>query len=299
MTAEGQDASAEKTATTGRGQGVSGEKVAPTAQTRADGSAGRFADLGKRLISALILAGIALYAVFEGGFPLLLFLALFAGAMLWELARMLMPMPPWLRLAVGGAGMLGVIGAALSPSGAGLLLLLLPLLFGTLAGLHRRPWCWFGYGGAILAATLVFLRLRVAAGLPEVLWIIAVVIATDVGGYLFGRLIGGAKLMPAVSPGKTWSGTIGGWLVAALAGLGFALALAPERVVWLMAASLVLSVAAQAGDLVESAIKRRAGIKDSSRLIPGHGGALDRFDGMIGALIVAGGLEAAGLLPHF
>ncbi len=279
--------------------GASGGKVERTTSNETAAPGGRFADLGLRLISAVILGGIALGALFEGGFPLLLFLALFAGAMLWELARMMRPEAGRLHHLVGATGTLAVIAAALSPSRAGLGLLLLPLLLGTIAGLHRRPWCWFGYGSAILAATFVLLRLRVMTGPAEVFWIVAVVIATDVGGYLFGRLIGGPRLLPAVSPGKTWSGTIGGWLGAALVGLAFALAFTPEQVVWPMAASLVLSVAAQAGDLLESAIKRRAGVKDSSRLIPGHGGALDRFDGMIGALIVAGIFEAAGLLPHF
>jgi phosphatidate cytidylyltransferase len=102
-----------------------------------------------------------------------------------------------------------------------------------------------------------------------------------VAGYFAGKIIGGPKFWPAVSPKKTWSGTSAGWVGAALVGVGF--------VIWggggimLVRISVLVSMASQAGDIVESALKRRTGVKDSSALIPGHGGFFDRFDGMMGA----------------
>ena len=111
---------------------------------------------------------------------------------------------------------------------------------------------------------------------------------TDVGAYFFGRAIGGPKLMPAVSPKKTWAGLAGGMAVAAGAG-AVAASFGEEEVFRLMAASAALAVVAQAGDLFESNLKRRGGAKDSGNLIPGHGGLLDRIDGFLAVSLVYGG----------
>jgi phosphatidate cytidylyltransferase len=116
------------------------------------------------------------------------------------------------------------------------------------------------------------------------LWLVGVVLASDVLGYFAGRLIGGPKFWPRISPKKTWAGTVAGWIGAALVGWA---AMSPMGVgPGLIVLSVVLALAAQMGDIAESAIKRRAGVKDSSRLIPGHGGVMDRFDGMVGAALV-------------
>jgi phosphatidate cytidylyltransferase len=130
---------------------------------------------------------------------------------------------------------------------------------------------------------LVWLRADPLAGRANFLLLIFVVWATDIGAYVFGRWLGGPKLAPRVSPGKTWSGAVGGLLTAILIGLATASSIAP-RVFFVAAA---LSLVAQAGDLLESGIKRHFGVKDSGRLIPGHGGLLDRLDGVLTAALLA------------
>jgi phosphatidate cytidylyltransferase len=115
------------------------------------------------------------------------------------------------------------------------------------------------------------------------LWLIVVVVVTDVLGYFAGRMIGGPKFWPAVSPKKTWSGTIFGWIGAALVGVIFVIYTGASFE--LVGISIAVAMASQMGDIAESAVKRMMGVKDSSTLIPGHGGVLDRFDGMLGATV--------------
>ena len=128
--------------------------------------------------------------------------------------------------------------------------------------------------------TLTDFRLEV--GLVQTLWVICCVIASDVGGYFVGRTVGGPKLWPIISPKKTWSGIIGGWLFAMTITYIFVI-LFKEIEFYLLFFSIFISIFSQFGDLYDSFLKRKAGRKDSSNLIPGHGGFLDRFDGMIGA----------------
>jgi phosphatidate cytidylyltransferase len=150
---------------------------------------------------------------------------------------------------------------------------------------------WFAAGVAYVGLALVsllWLRADPVGGRMTVLFLLLVIWATDVGAYLCGRWIGGPKLAPVISPGKTWSGTVGG--VAVAAAMGAALGLVAEPGAWGSAAvlALVIAVAAQLGDLGESAVKRRCGVKDSGRLIPGHGGLLDRVDSvMLAAPVMA------------
>tara|TARA_B110000003_G_scaffold108260_1_gene110715 strand:+ start:4086 stop:4877 length:792 start_codon:yes stop_codon:yes gene_type:complete len=124
--------------------------------------------------------------------------------------------------------------------------------------------------------------LRLEVGLVQTLWVICCVIASDVGGYFVGRAVGGPKLWPIISPKKTWSGIIGGWLLTMIITYIFIISF-KEIEFYLLFFSIFVSIFSQFGDLYESFLKRNAGIKDSSNLIPGHGGFLDRFDGMIGA----------------
>ena len=152
-------------------------------------------------------------------------------------------------------------------------------------------------GGKILAGipyfapgiiALLWLRADDVVGRGNLLFLIAIVWASDIGAYAAGRLIGGPKLAPAISPGKTWSGAVGG-LLAALA----VAALFPGGPSWRgLAVAALLGVASQAGDLLESAIKRGFGVKDSGRSIPGHGGLLDRIDGLLAAAPAAALLAA-------
>jgi phosphatidate cytidylyltransferase len=127
------------------------------------------------------------------------------------------------------------------------------------------------------------LGLRITGGFAGVLWLVAVVVAADTAGYFAGRHFGGAKFLPKVSPNKTWAGTYGGWAAAAVIGLLFWL-FGPGG--WgLVVLSPLIAFAGQMGDIAESWLKRRAGVKDSSALIPGHGGVLDRFDALTGAAV--------------
>jgi phosphatidate cytidylyltransferase len=123
---------------------------------------------------------------------------------------------------------------------------------------------------------------RLEVGLVQTLWVICCVIASDIGGYFVGRAVGGPKLWPIISPKKTWSGIIGGWMLTIIITYIFII-MFKEIEFYLLFFSIFISIFSQFGDLYESFLKRNAGIKDSSNLIPGHGGFLDRFDGMIGA----------------
>lgn len=135
---------------------------------------------------------------------------------------------------------------------------------------------------ALPAMALSWLRAAPEAGLLNLMWVLGVVWATDTAAYVTGRMIGGPKLAPAISPGKTWAGAIGGVLGASIVGAGVALA-AGTDIMTLALASIPLSVVAQAGDLAESAVKRRFGVKDSGSIIPGHGGLFDRADALLAA----------------
>ena len=143
------------------------------------------------------------------------------------------------------------------------------------------------------ALALLWIRDRADQGLELLLWVFIVTWATDIGAYFAGRAIGGPKLAPAISPNKTVAGLVGGIVSAGLAGFAWVEAMhLPMLLVWI---APTLAVAAQAGDLFESWMKRRAGVKDSGRLLPGHGGILDRLDGMVPVAIVTAALVLGGL----
>lgn len=142
------------------------------------------------------------------------------------------------------------------------------------------------YAG-LSAISLAAIRGDGADGFAAMVFIFAVVWATDILAYFIGRAIGGPKLAPPISPGKTWSGAIGGAVSAVIAGTLVHMAFFPLNGLWVPVIALVLSVFSQIGDLFESFIKRRFGVKDSSRLIPGHGGVMDRVDGLVFACFAA------------
>ena len=133
---------------------------------------------------------------------------------------------------------------------------------------------------------LLWLRHQPGSGRETVLWIVVVVWATDIGAYFLGKLAGGVKLAPRISPGKTWSGLIGGRCWAGVASAAMGLAFDQGATFGLAAIGVDLAIVAQMGDLLESAAKRDAGLKDSGHLIPGHGGLLDRIDGLVAVLVV-------------
>lgn len=258
----------------------------------------RFADLGLRFVSGLVLAGIALGDVWLGGYWLGGLAALAAALMMWEFHRMAtgdrrLNAPTLVVLALCAAGSVAATTIWGLNAGAGIILVGVASTM-VLASVDRRVWLAAGLVYMALAMCfLTLLRETDGRGFPLVVWLILVVVAADVGAYFVGRMIGGPKLWPAVSPGKTWSGALGGLGVAVAVGVLFGAwsGWGLGRVALL---SAVVAVASQAGDLLESAVKRRFGVKDSSQLVPGHGGLMDRLDGVMGALWVFALYHLAG-----
>ena len=253
--------------------------------------AARWADLWPRLASGVVLIVVGAVEIWLGGLPFAALVCVLAGAMMWEAARMFAA-PDALR-----SGVLAAVALALALWLPGIMVL--PLLLAAVvvasSSVARERGPFFALALWALLGCYAMGTLRAEAGLVWVLWLVAVVVISDVAGYFAGRILGGPKFWPRFSPKKTWSGTIAGWIGAAVIGLIFAgptgagLALVPL--------SVLVGFTGQMGDIAESAVKRLRGVKDSSNLIPGHGGVLDRFDAMLGAALVVVTIWALGLLP--
>lgn len=267
-------------------------------QDRAEPMAARFGDLPKRLLSALVLVPIALACLWAGGvaWVLLVILAGITVAVEWAQICRLRPFElpgTLLPVMVAATAVLTAAGYGVAALAA-LIVVGAAVAAGAARGGQGSRWLAGGivYVGVAAIAT-VWLRLRGPAGLGNMLFVILIVWASDSGAYLFGRLVGGPKLAPRISPSKTWAGAVGGLAFAVLAGLLVAVGFvgAPSPLVALV--SIALGTASQGGDLLESAIKRHFGAKHSGTLIPGHGGLLDRLDGVLAAAPVAGILALA------
>ncbi len=247
-------------------------------------AARNWSDLGPRIVTGIVLALIGAAGLWLGGGWFLWLLAVACAAMIWELALMLSPAQRNLALLLGALGGVSIVFDILHPDsgpGAVLALAIVPAI-GALALLRGR-WIMLAYGSTILVAGAAMYLIREDLGLAWMLWLVLIVVASDIAGYFVGRIVGGARFWPRVSPKKTWSGTVAGWIAAAVLGLWFAGPTELGRLA--IPASVLLAFAAQMGDIAESAIKRKMAVKDSSDLLPGHGGVLDRFDGMIGAAL--------------
>lgn len=244
---------------------------------------GTWTDLGPRMVSGAAMVVVGAAAIWAGGWWFGTLAVAAAGLMIWELAAMIRPDQPVMARFLGLAAASGVVLALVVPGFTGLALLALVALGG--AALLRRHAAVFAvYGLAILLAAWGLVGFRADYGMVWLIWLVLVVVVTDIAGYFAGRTFGGPRFWPAVSPKKTWSGTVAGWIAAALVGLVFLrFTTAGPDLPWISAA---LSLASQMGDIAESAIKRRMGVKDSSHLIPGHGGLMDRFDGLLGAALL-------------
>jgi phosphatidate cytidylyltransferase len=152
---------------------------------------------------------------------------------------------------------------------------------------NRRAWAVAGICYALAASIAsIAVRLDAASGFAALMFVLLVVWVTDIGGYFAGRLIGGPKLWQRISPKKTWAGAIGGFAASLGVAAGF-VAFDFGKTVPMLLLGAVLSVVSQLGDLFESAVKRKFGVKDSSHVIPGHGGLMDRLDGFVAAIVVA------------
>jgi phosphatidate cytidylyltransferase len=257
----------------------------------------RRGDWRTRLASAAVLAPLAVAATFGGvwAFAVIVFVAALLVAREWGglLDRAVRWFAPYAALAL----ITCVVTVLGEPGGALVLVAAVALVLVLASAVVDRDFAWMALGGVYIGVpciALIWLRAEPETGLASVLWVFGVVWATDVGAFATGRLVGGPKLAPRLSPAKTWSGAVGGLLAGALVGLGVATLteLAPSRSAIAVAfgLSLLLSVAGQLGDLFESAIKRRFGVKDSGALIPGHGGVLDRLDSLLFAAPMAAGL---------
>jgi phosphatidate cytidylyltransferase len=279
----------------------------PAEPSRTPVLAGR-SNLAIRILSSLVMAPLAIGAAYYGGIVFDAFWMAVAICVIWEWDTLVCvhdkrPVLTIGSVAIAGAALLLMLGRTLTPIA---LVLLSTLGVVTLASRTRRTWCVAGvlYAGALLIAP-VLLRRDASHGFAALVFLFAIVWLTDIAAYFCGRALGGPKLMPAVSPNKTWSGAIGGTLCGIAGGVAVAWYAGIPNLVAVGLLALLFSAASQAGDLIESAIKRRFDAKDASGLIPGHGGVMDRVDGFVIAVTVAavigiarGGVEtpAQGLL---
>lgn len=252
--------------------------------------------LKTRVLSALVMAPPALLAAWAGGYAFAALIALAAALMCWEWHRMLNGAYALSgRVASAGCALASLLTVARPDIGLAMVALSV-LASAGLAGSDRsgRVWAAFGavYAG-LPSVTLVWLRDDPTAGNAVIWWLLLVVWSTDIGAYAFGRLIGGPKLLPAVSPKKTWAGLVGGMISAGLAALLVAVVVGAAAGLTVFAVGAAVAVVAQVGDLFESWIKRRCNVKDSSNIIPGHGGVLDRVDGLLTAALAVAALTLA------
>ncbi|HZH12564.1 MAG TPA: phosphatidate cytidylyltransferase [Microvirga sp.] len=256
-------------------------------------------ELKKRVLSAIVMVGLALGAAYWGGWPFALFWLAAGIATMIEWTDMTKVEPRRVVQAVFGLGLAALTCLYLSGAGfvVGLVTAFGFLAFGTLfaRGARNRLWAASGF---VYAAVMVLVPPMVRAypeiGVLGLIWMFGVVWATDIAAYFTGRALGGPKLCPSISPKKTWSGFFGGLFAAALAGflvawVGRSWGLDHSFNAWtVVALSMIASVASQVGDLGESALKRYCDVKDSSHLIPGHGGVMDRLDGFWAVSLIIG-----------
>ncbi|MGN7867649.1 phosphatidate cytidylyltransferase [Paracoccus sp. 22332] len=253
---------------------------------------GKWADLSRRVASTLVLLGIGVMLAVATGNWLRLAMAVISAVTFWELAAMTGWKSPRLHPGIFGAwrpfalaiiAFMSQVVAHGFDHPAAILALLFPLIAGIPGAQPRDRWTYAIFGAAIMLVAYGLVGFREDYGLNFVLWLMGIVIISDTAGYFFGRMIGGPKFWPSLSPKKTWSGTVAGWAGALLLGLLlWRMGRGDVSLVW---CSPLVCLAGQMGDIAESWLKRRAGVKDSSNLIPGHGGFMDRFDAVTGAVL--------------
>jgi len=276
---------------------VTEHEAAPAAVTGKDSH-----NLLLRIVAALVLAPLAIATAYAGGW-LWAGLVTLTSVGLYLEWLMVVNAAREIRVAASGSVALAIAGWYLAEDHLQVVLAVLALGLVAVALLsgERRRWTTAGFlyaAAAEIASILV--RRDEPDGLIALIFVLLVVWGTDIGGYFAGRGIGGPKLWPRVSPKKTWAGAIGGFAVSLAIAFGFA-AFGVGQASPLLVLAAVLSTASQLGDLLESAVKRRFGVKDSSHIIPGHGGLMDRLDGYVAAIVLAavlgilrGGMDGVG-----
>ena len=259
----------------------------------AEAPAKNWRNLRQRVISALILLPVGLGILWLGGTPFAIMVGLVSVIMAYEWHLLVGSALKTTAFAIHAVTvLLAVVNMTFGNVVSAFLLVGLgALLAAVAAGFQDRKPYWVGMGVAYTIGApllLIWLRQESVLGFTGVLALVFAVVATDIGAYFAGKTIGGPKLVPAISPSKTWAGLIGGGVLAAMVSAGVASVIdwAP---IWLgVVGGFAVAVVSQIGDIIESSIKRRFDAKDSSNLIPGHGGVLDRFDGLMFAAVILG-----------
>jgi phosphatidate cytidylyltransferase len=266
----------------------------------------KWRDLGLRVASAIVLIPIILWVNWLGSVWYAVLVGLMAGFMAFEWVKLIHAGTPvqqaiYLAAAVSSVALPWMAGPGIA------FMVILVLSAGSVvqrqvAGMPHSFWSIIGvpYIG-LSALALIILRGDPQFGLIAVYWLLFVVWGADTLAYFAGRLIGGPKLLPKISPKKTWAGLIGAVVGGVLCSALFATVAGLDTLLWFCGIGAILAIVEQAGDFFESALKRSVGVKDSSALIPGHGGMLDRVDGLVAAAAVAAligciraGISAAG-----
>ncbi len=254
-------------------------------------------DVFPRIASAAVLAPLAL-AVAYVGTPLFEgALAVIAGILAWEWTSMCGSRRPVLirvlliltAVAAIFAAMIGALFYAAASIAVG------AVTSAIAEDGDRRA--WMATGAVYIALPLAaceWLRVSSASGREIVIWLLIVVWAADTVAYIFGRTFGGPKLAPSISPKKTWAGLAGAGFGAALAGGGLAYTLGLGDPLGMVGMAAILGLVGQGGDLMESSVKRHFGVKDASKLIPGHGGLFDRMDALMAVIVIAACARLAG-----
>lgn len=266
------------------------------ANSSADGA---WRDLGVRAAASAVLIPVVLGCVWWGGIPFEVFLLILAGLMIWEWCRLVFSdderVVQVLVFAVGCAA--SIAGAK---SGAPLLAACAMMVTGVvsigLAVLRGGVSLWRLCGVPYLilpVLALYYLRTEPLLGVVAIIWLLMVVWSTDTFAYFAGRLIGGPKLSPRFSPKKTWSGLLSGMVGAAISATIVAYWADLPGLLWAGGLGAVAAAISQVGDIFESACKRHFNVKDSGTLIPGHGGILDRVDGLLFAAVFCAGVGYA------
>jgi phosphatidate cytidylyltransferase len=243
-----------------------------------------------RVASSLVLAPLAIVAAYFGGYVFAGFWLVAAVIVLWEWDTLVCAHDRNSVLTIGVAALVGgSLLLALDRAGIAVALICLGACgVAVLASRVRRPWCATGlfYASALVFAP-VLLRRDPRLGFAAIVFLFVIVWLTDIAAYFVGRVLGGPKLAPHISPNKTWSGAIGGTIAGILGGVIVASQFGVRNLAAAAIIGALLSVCSQVGDLFESGIKRRFNAKDASQLIPGHGGLMDRLDGFVAAAVAA------------